>query len=221
MSTESEGQMPGAEQPAEQPTGQAAGQAARHPKSSIFSFHGPVIGMIWAQTERGVIGRDGTIPWRAPADMAHFKRVTTGHPVIMGRRTWESFPAKYRPLPDRTNIVITTRQGWAGTPKALGAVVVHSLEDALVKAQASAGSNEVWIIGGGHVYTEALEHANVAAITLIDSDTGGDTFAPALGPEWTQHSSSPHEGWLTERNGTRYRFTQWGKDGTGLHSPEG
>ncbi|WP_269045074.1 dihydrofolate reductase [Paenarthrobacter sp. Z7-10] len=172
--------------------------------------------MIWAQTEHGVIGRNGTMPWRAPADMAHFKRITTGHPVIMGRRTWESFPDKYRPLPDRTNIVITTRQGWAGTPAALGAVVVHSLEDALVEAQSSDGSNEVWIIGGGRVYAEALQHANAAAITFIDSDADGDTYAPTLGPEWAQHNSTPPEGWLTDRNGTRCRFTLWGKNGTGL-----
>ena len=67
----------------------------------------PVVGMIWAQTVDGVIGRDGTMPWHLPEDLAHFRRTTQGHPVIMGRRTWESFPEKYRPLPGRTNIVVS------------------------------------------------------------------------------------------------------------------
>ena len=178
---------------------------------TLYRFTEPIVGMIWAQTQQGVIGKDGGMPWHAPADMAHFKRVTTGHPVIMGRRTWESFPAKYRPLPDRTNIVITRRQGWAGTPEALGAVVVHSLEDALVEAQFSPGANEVWILGGGKVFAEAVEHANVAAVTVIDSATDGDTFAPELGPEWNFRGGSPLEGWHKDTNGTQYRFTLWAK----------
>ena len=67
----------------------------------------PCLGAIWAQTDAGIIGRDGTMPWRAPEDLAHFKTVTMGKPVIMGRRTWESFPPRFRPLPERTNIVIS------------------------------------------------------------------------------------------------------------------
>ena len=91
----------------------------------------PVIGMIWAQTEDGVIGRDGGIPWQVPEDMAHFKATTTGHPVIMGRRTWESFPPAFRPLPDRTNIVISS--SGVDLP---GAVVVDSLDAAFHAARA-------------------------------------------------------------------------------------
>jgi dihydrofolate reductase len=107
----------------------------------------PVIGMIWAQTENGVIGRDGGIPWHVPEDMAHFRATTTGHPVIMGRRTWESFPEKFRPLPDRTNIVLSR----SGTDLP-GAVVVDSLDAALEAAQAGPGAEEIWIIGArsGH-----------------------------------------------------------------------
>ncbi|WP_434615067.1 dihydrofolate reductase [Arthrobacter sp. A5] len=177
----------------------------------LHRFHEPIIGMIWAQTRQGVIGKDGGMPWRLPEDMAHFKRVTTGHPVIMGRRTWESFSPKFRPLPERTNIVITGRQDWADTPDAAGAIVVHSLEDALVEAQFRPGGNEVWIIGGGQVYGQALEHANVAAITVIDSETEGDTGAPQLGPEWTFRGGTPVEGWHTGKNGTQYRYTLWAK----------
>ena len=69
------------------------------------------VGMIWAQTPDRVIGRDGTMPWHLPEDLAHFKEHTLGHPVIMGRRTWESFPERFRPLPGRTNIVITSSPG--------------------------------------------------------------------------------------------------------------
>ena len=103
----------------------------------------PVIGMIWAQTEDGVIGRDGGIPWQVPEDMAHFKATTTGHPVIMGRRTWESFPPAFRPLPDRTNIVISS--SGVDLP---GAVVVDSLDAAFEAAQGSPGAEEIWVNQG-------------------------------------------------------------------------
>ncbi len=188
---------------------------------TLYHFSEPIIGMIWAQTQQGVIGKGGTMPWHAPGDMAQFKRVTTGHPVIMGRRTWESFPAKYRPLPARTNIVITGRRDWGGTPEALGAVVVHSLEEALVEAQSSPGADEVWIIGGASVYAQSLEHANVAAITVIDSGAGGDTYAPELGPEWTFRGATPLEGWHQDTNGTQYRFTLWAKGASEFRPADG
>lgn len=104
---------------------------------STYRFTQPIVGMIWAQTNQGVIGADGGMPWHLPEDMAHFKRVTLGHPVVMGRRTWESFPDKFRPLPERTNIVVTRQPGWASTPEASGAVVLDSLEEAIVEAQFS------------------------------------------------------------------------------------
>lgn len=194
-------------------------QPAAH--QTPYHLDSAVIGLIWAQTERGVIGQDGTMPWHVPADMAHFKRMTEGHPVIMGRRTWESFPAKYRPLPGRTNIVITGQRGWSGTPEALGAVVVHSLDEALVEAQFSPGGEEVWIIGGGRVYAEALEHATVAAITVIDSAADGDTYAPVLGPEWKLRGSDPAEGWHQDTNGTGYRFTFWARPASDFEDAEG
>ena len=80
------------------------------------------VGLVWAQTSDGVIGKDGDMPWHLPEDLKHFTRLTTGHPVIMGRKTWLSFPDKYRPLPGRTNIVITRQTSWASTPEAEGAV---------------------------------------------------------------------------------------------------
>ena len=71
------------------------------------------LGLVWAQARGGVIGKDGGMPWHVPEDLAHFKAVTSGHPVIMGRRTWESFPARFRPLPGRRNIVVTASPSWA------------------------------------------------------------------------------------------------------------
>lgn len=174
----------------------------------------PVLGMIWAQTESGVIGDAGTMPWHVPEDMAYFRHVTTGHPVIMGRRTWESFPAQYRPLPERTNIVITHRQDWADTPEATGAVVVHSLDAALAAARTSPGHEEIWIVGGGQVYAAALDLATVAAITVLDSPADGDTHAPGLGPAWSLQSSAPEEGWYQSKSGLGYRFTVWTRNRT-------
>lgn len=167
------------------------------------------IGMIWAQTKSGVIGKDGTMPWHLPEDMKHFSRITTGHPVIMGRRTWESFPEKYRPLPGRTNIVVTRNEKWASTPEAQGAVVVSSLDEALLESQFAPGGQKVWIVGGGDIYRQSMGIANLAVITIIDTDVEGDTFAPELGDDWTFDTMAPAEGWLTAKNGTNYRFTTW------------
>ncbi|MHA7279259.1 dihydrofolate reductase [Arthrobacter sp. MDT2-2] len=165
----------------------------------------PVIGMIWAQTENGVIGRDGGIPWHLPEDLAHFRATTTGHPVIMGRRTWESFPEKFRPLPDRTNIVLSG----SGTVDLPGAIVVDSLDAAFEAAQASPGAEEIWVIGGGRVYAAALPRANAALVTVVESSEEGDTVAPALGQDWTLAALTPESGWLEASSGTRYRISLW------------
>ncbi len=167
------------------------------------------VGLVWAQTSTGVIGREGGMPWHLPEDLRHFTRLTTGHPVIMGRKTWESFPAKYRPLPNRTNIVITRQEGWADTPAADGAVAAPSLNDALLESQFAPGQELVWIIGGGNIYAQSLDVADFAVITTIDTTAEGDTFAPELGYDWTAGASMPTEGWLTAANGTRYRITLW------------
>jgi dihydrofolate reductase len=167
------------------------------------------IGMVWAQSSTGVIGRDGGMPWHLPEDLAHFSRLTKGHPVIMGRKTWESFPDKYRPLPGRTNIVITRQEGWGGTPGAGGAIAVKSLDDALLESQFAPGHETVWIIGGGDIFTQSLDLADVAVVTTIDTAEEGDTFAPELGYDWTAGASLPSDGWLTAENGTRYRITVW------------
>jgi len=167
------------------------------------------VGLVWAQTSGGVIGKDGDMPWDLPEDMKHFTRLTTGHPVIMGRKTWLSFPDKYRPLPGRTNIVITRQKNWGESPEAEGAVVVPSLDDALLESQFVDGGETVWILGGGEVFRQSTELANVAVVTTIDVEADGDTYAPELDETWEAAAAVPPDGWLTAANGTRYRFTKW------------
>jgi len=167
------------------------------------------IGLVWAQTTAGVIGKDGDMPWNLPEDLKHFNKVTSGHPVIMGRKTWESFPDKYRPLPNRTNIVITRQEGWAGTPEAEGAVVVNSMDTALLESQFAPGFEAVWILGGGEIFKQSADLATIAVVTTIDVDAEGDTFAPELDENWTFESAVPTEGWLTSKNGTNYRIATW------------
>ncbi|MFH5878410.1 dihydrofolate reductase [Arthrobacter sp. NA-172] len=190
-------------------TSPAASPSSGSPSSGEPAEATDGIGLAWAQTGSGVIGKGGTMPWHVPEDLKHFSNLTTGHPVIMGRKTWESFPEKYRPLPGRTNIVVTRQQGWADSPVASGAVVVPSLDAALLESQFAPGGQNVWIIGGGEIYRQSIDIANVAVVTVIDSDTDGDTFAPEFGEAWNLEATQPAEGWLTSRNGTNYRIATW------------
>lgn len=162
---------------------------------------------IWAQTTAGVIGRDGAMPWHLPEDLAHFKRATLGEPVVMGRRTWESFPPRFRPLPGRENIVITRTAGFV----APGATVVGSLGEALARGRA--GGAEPWVIGGGTVYAEAMPLLDELWVTEIDVDEPGDAFAPAIGDEWRVAWSDPESGWHTSAAGIRYRFLTYTRRG--------
>ncbi|GGG54792.1 dihydrofolate reductase [Kocuria dechangensis] len=157
--------------------------------SAAAGTPGAVVGAIWAQTPAGVIGRDGTMPWSLPEDLAFFRRTTTGHPVVMGRRTWESFPERYRPLPGRTNIVITSRPEEVLAGTAPGAVLTAaSWGEAVGLALRSPGAEEIWVIGGERVFRDAIEDPEhpltEALVTTIDLDVEGDTVAPVLGEEW-------------------------------------
>ncbi|WP_240674981.1 dihydrofolate reductase [Cellulomonas endophytica] len=160
--------------------------------------------LIWAQTPDGVIGLDNDLPWRIPEDLARFRRLTSGHPVVMGRRTWESLPEIYRPLPGRDNVVLTHDRGY----DAPGAVVATSLDDAL----AVVGDRDAWVIGGGTLYADALTHADTVEVTIVDRATVGDTFAPVLDERrWVQTAHEPAEGWYSSvTEGTRYRFITYG-----------
>jgi dihydrofolate reductase len=128
--------------------------------------------VVAAIARKGVIGRGGTIPWRLPEDLARFKALTTGHAVVMGRKTWESLPDRFRPLPGRRNVVVTRDPSWA----AAGAERATSLEDAL---RLLADEPEVYVIGGAEVYRAALPLADELALTEIDLEVEGDTFFPS------------------------------------------
>ena len=121
------------------------------------------------------LGLGGKLLWSLPDDMRHFNEVTAGHPVVMGRKTWESLPERFRPLPGRTNIIVTRQEGY-GAP---GATVVDSLEDARAPAARASGNDEVFIIGGGEIYSAALPFADRLYLTVVDSTTQADTFFPS------------------------------------------
>lgn len=136
--------------------------------------HISLIGALGKNTR--AIGINGGLIWNGlKEDMIHFKEQTTGHSVIMGRNTWLSLPEKYRPLPNRTNIVITSKKEAFDTP---GAHIVSSLEEAIAYAKTAPGGEEVFVIGGGRVYTDALPFADRLYLTLIESEDEGDTFFP-------------------------------------------
>ncbi|MFC7457583.1 dihydrofolate reductase [Brachybacterium sp. GCM10030267] len=165
---------------------------------------GPRIGMIWAQARSGVIGADGTMPWHLPEDLTHFKRTTQGCPVVMGRRTWQSFPPRFRPLPGRTNIVITRDDDFAED----GAVRARDLPEGLRLAEKSLAAQDgtIWVIGGGGVYREAMDDADLLSVTEIDLDVDGDTTAPDIPSAFRQTSADPESGWHEAANGLRYRI---------------
>ena len=143
------------------------------------------IGLVYVRARNGVIGKDGVMPWHFPEDLAHFKQVTMGAPVIMGRKTWESIPPRFRPLPGRRNIVVTRNGNWDSA----GGERAASLQDALALV---ASESAAWVIGGGGLFTEALPLADVVEATEIDRDFDGDTFAPQLGPEWREARREHH-----------------------------
>jgi dihydrofolate reductase len=158
------------------------------------------VALIWAQAANGVIGRDGEIPWHLPEDMKHFRSVTTGSTVVMGRVTWDSLPTRFRPLPDRRNLVLTRRPDWS----APGATRVADVEHAVREA-----AGDLWVIGGGQVYDAALPYADRLVVTELESSYDGDTFAPAIDPRWQVTSRDPADGWAQSTTGSRYVVTTY------------
>jgi dihydrofolate reductase len=151
------------------------------------------LNLIYANARNGVIGYKGAMPWHLPEDLAHFKRITMGCPVIMGRKTWDSLPPQFRPLPGRTNVVITRQTDW----RADGAIPANHLLEALSICEHMSiildpSPEQVWVIGGGQIYAEALPLAKRIVVTEIDADFEGDTFAPKLGTEWLETTREAH-----------------------------
>lgn len=161
----------------------------------------PRIHLIFARAANGVIGKDNSMPWHLPEDLAHFKRLTQGSPVIMGRKTWDSLPPRFRPLPGRSNIVITRQAGW----QAAGALRASSLLDAL---QLSGDVPEVWVIGGAEIYRQAEPLAQRAEVTEIAQDFEGDAYAPILGSGWLETARES----LETASGMAFSFVSYQKN---------
>ncbi|HUP64738.1 MAG TPA: dihydrofolate reductase [Thermoanaerobaculia bacterium] len=157
------------------------------------------ITLIAAVAKNRVIGKDGELPWRLPADLRFFKRTTTGHPLVMGRKTFESFDGA---LPDRTNIVITRRPDY----EAAGGIAVRSFEQALEVAKEH--GDEIFVGGGEEIFRMALPIADRMILTWIDGEFEGDTFFPEFDPaEWTESSREHHE--PDEKNRWAYTFVTY------------
>jgi dihydrofolate reductase len=149
----------------------------------------PLLTLVAAVARDGVIGLDNRLPWHLPADLKHFKALTQGHTVIMGRKTWESLPTAFRPLPGRRNIVLTRDQGY----RAEGATIAGSLSAAIAAAE----GDEAFVIGGAELYAAAMPLADRLQLTEIDAAFEGDTWFPAIDPgQWreaareTQHDAA-------------------------------
>ena len=158
------------------------------------------LGVIYARARNGIIGVKGDLPWHLPEDLAHFKALTQGCPVVMGRKTWDSLPPRFRPLPGRRNIVVTRQADW----QAPGAQRAGSLEQAIALCE---GVPQAWVIGGAELYAQALPFAQIAEVTEIDRDYEGDAFAPTLGPSWAEVARQAHE----SASGIRFSFVTYNK----------
>lgn len=172
------------------------------------------VGLVWAEARGGVIGLAGVMPWHVPEDLAHFKAVTMGGAVVMGRKTWDSIPERFRPFSGRENIVLTRQPGWS----APGVHTAHSLADGIALGAGLTPGELVWVIGGAEVFAQAIAGQAQAdgagagytvdriEVTEIDAEFNGDTHAPRLGPEWAAEAVDPASGWHTSRTGLPYRF---------------
>ena len=153
--------------------------------------------IVAAIADNFVIGQDGDMPWRLPADLAHFKSLTSGHAIVMGRSTWESIG---NALPNRINIVITRQEAY----EANGAIVVHSLADAIQQS----GTARCFVIGGGEIYASAIEDASHLHLTRIHATLEGDTVFPQFDEsKWVLEESIAHP--ADERNLYSMTFEHW------------
>ncbi|MGJ7569267.1 dihydrofolate reductase [Variovorax sp. RB2P76] len=162
----------------------------------------PRINLIFARAANGVIGANNTIPWHLPEDMAHFKQQTAGAPVVMGRKTWDSLPPRFRPLPGRQNIVVTRQADW----QAEGAQRVGSLQEAFALCEQQQPA-DVWVIGGAQIYAEAEPLAQRAVVTELARDYEGDAHAPTLDATvWRETQRASH---VSAKEGLGFSFVTY------------
>lgn len=145
----------------------------------------PRIHLIYASAANGVIGKDNAMPWHLPEDLAHFRQLTQGCPVLMGRKTWDSLPPRFRPLPGRRNLVLTRQTDW----QAEGAETAADLPRAL---HMCSGAPVVWVMGGAQIYALAEPLAQRIELTQIHQAFDGDAHAPELGPGWVETAREQH-----------------------------
>jgi dihydrofolate reductase len=163
----------------------------------LWQFKKMALKLIYARAKNGVIGINNKLPWHLPEDLAHFKKTTQGCAVLMGRKTWDSLPPAFRPLPGRTNIVLTRQSNW----QAEGAQVVHSLPQAI---DLCPKDQTLWVIGGAEIYAQALPYASEIVVTEIDIEPDGDAFAPHLNDDWREISRVTQ----TNEKGLTYHFVK-------------
>jgi len=156
------------------------------------------LSLIAAVARNGAIGKGNQLLWQEPLDLKHLRQTTMGCPVVMGRKTWDSLPARFRPLPGRRNIVVTRDAGW----RAEGAEAVTSLDAALALA---ADAPKVFVIGGGQLYALALPRADELVLTEIDADFDGDVFFPPYRENFTEVAREAHR----SADGTRFDFVTY------------
>lgn len=155
--------------------------------------------LIAAMAANGVIGVDGRLPWDLPADMRRFRQLTSGHPVVMGRRTFESIG---RPLPNRTNMVLSRDPDYLAD----GCWVYDNVADAVTAAAAAPGGEQVWIIGGGDLYRCTMAVADRLELTVLDAEVDGDTRFPPIDHElWQVESTERHEADEDHAHGFEFR----------------
>ncbi len=153
------------------------------------------LSLIWAQAHDRVIGFEGGMPWHVPEDLAHFRELTMGGTVIMGRKTWDALDPRFRPLPGRRNVVVTRDPEWS----AEGAEVIHDIT-----------FGDGWVVGGAELFAATIDRAERLEVTELDLEVEGDTFAPPIGSGWQLASEGE---WQRSREGVRYRFLRYGRVG--------
>jgi dihydrofolate reductase len=157
------------------------------------------LALIWAADRAGAIGSGNTIPWRVPEDQRRFRELTSGHPVIMGRRTWDSLPSRFRPLPNRHNIVVTRNPAWTAD----GATTAADVDTAVATARSE--DDTVVILGGAQIYALAMPLADTLWVTDIDVEIDApDAYAPAV--DATEWETVTDHGWRTSTTGIRFRY---------------
>lgn len=161
-----------------------------------------IISLIYAASENNVIGKDNTLPWHLPADMKYFKGKTIGHCIVTGRKNYDSIPEKFRPLPDRTNIIVTHQKNYI----APNTIIVNTIPDALKMAEQK-GETECFIIGGADIFRQTIHLANKIYLTKIHHSFEGDTFAPELDlKQWKEIKHTDFQ--PDEKNKYAYSFIE-------------